>query len=56
MVLWQWMRMPGDILFAAGALFMAWDFITKLGPLLPVWMNIASQTRNGGAKGTSSDR
>ena len=32
---WQWMRMPGDIVFALGALFMAWDFIDKLRPLLP---------------------
>lgn len=27
---WQWMRMPGDIVFALGALLMAWDFIAKL--------------------------
>ncbi|MFK2889854.1 nitric-oxide reductase large subunit [Dyella flagellata] len=27
---WQWMRMPGDIVFALGALLMAWDFISKL--------------------------
>ncbi|MCL2453334.1 MAG: nitric oxide reductase, partial [Alphaproteobacteria bacterium] len=32
---WQWMRLPGDVLFALGALLMAWDFITKLGPFLP---------------------
>jgi nitric oxide reductase subunit B len=32
---WQWMRMPGDIVFAAGALLMAWDFLVKLRPLLP---------------------
>ncbi len=32
---WQWMRMPGDIVFAAGALLMAWDFIVKIRPLLP---------------------
>jgi len=32
---WQWMRMPGDIVFAAGALLMAWDFLAKLRPLLP---------------------
>ncbi|HEV2100495.1 MAG TPA: cbb3-type cytochrome c oxidase subunit I [Stellaceae bacterium] len=32
---WQWMRMPGDIVFAVGALLMAWDFIVKLRPLLP---------------------
>ncbi len=27
---WQWMRMPGDIVFALGALLMAWDFVVKL--------------------------
>ncbi len=27
---WQWMRMPGDIVFAVGALVMAWDFAAKL--------------------------
>ncbi len=32
---WQWMRMPGDIAFAAGALLMSVDFIVKLGPLYP---------------------
>jgi cbb3-type cytochrome oxidase subunit 1 len=32
---WQWMRMPGDVLFALGALLMAWDFIAKLGPFVP---------------------
>ena len=31
---WQWMRMPGDIVFAAGALLMAWDFLVKRRPLL----------------------
>jgi len=32
--LWQWMRMPGDIVFALGALAMALDFVLKLTPLL----------------------
>ncbi len=27
---WQWMRMPGDIVFAAGALLMGFDFVHKL--------------------------
>ena len=27
---WQWMRMPGDVVFSLGALLMAWDFIAKL--------------------------
>ncbi len=34
-IFWQWMRMPGDIVFALGALLMAWDFIVKLRPLFP---------------------
>jgi nitric oxide reductase subunit B len=31
-LLWQWLRFPGDVVFAAGALLMAWDFIIKLKP------------------------
>jgi nitric oxide reductase subunit B len=31
---WQWMRLPGDVAFAAGAVLMAWDFVVKSGPLL----------------------
>ena len=27
---WQWMRMPGDIVFSVGALLMGWDFLVKL--------------------------
>jgi nitric oxide reductase subunit B len=27
---WQWMRMPGDIVFSLGAVLMAWDFLVKL--------------------------
>lgn len=34
-VFWQWMRMPGDIVFALGALLMAWDFLVKSRPLMP---------------------
>jgi nitric oxide reductase subunit B len=29
-LLWQWMRLPGDVVFALGALLMAWDFFVKL--------------------------
>ncbi|MGC1729759.1 MAG: hypothetical protein WA747_10295 [Steroidobacteraceae bacterium] len=29
------MRLPGDVVFALGALLMAWDFIIKLRPLFP---------------------
>jgi nitric oxide reductase subunit B len=32
---WQWMRFPGDVVFALGALLMAWDFLIKLGPIYP---------------------
>ena len=32
---WQWMRLPGDVVFALGALLMAWDFVVKLRPLFP---------------------
>ena len=34
-LIWQWMRFPGDVVFAAGALLMAWDFLIKLRPLYP---------------------
>jgi nitric oxide reductase subunit B len=27
---WQWMRLPGDVVFSVGTLIMAWDFIVKL--------------------------
>ncbi len=31
-LVWQWLRLPGDLVFSAGALLMAYDFITKLRP------------------------
>jgi nitric oxide reductase subunit B len=34
-LVWQWMRFPGDVVFAIAALLMAWDFLLKLGPLYP---------------------
>ena len=40
---WQWMRLPGDVVFAAGALLMAWDFFVKLGPMLPGFLRFGSQ-------------
>src|SRR3984885_5443940 len=36
---WQWMRLPGDVLFALGAVLMAWDFIVKSRPLYPQAIN-----------------
>jgi nitric oxide reductase subunit B len=35
---WQWMRMPGDVVFALGALLMAWDFVAKM------WMQRTTST------------
>ncbi len=29
-LLWQWLRMPGDVVFAVAALLMAYDFLRKL--------------------------
>ncbi|MFC3907959.1 nitric-oxide reductase large subunit [Legionella dresdenensis] len=34
-LLWQWLRFPGDVVFALGALLMAYDFLRKLGPFFP---------------------
>jgi nitric oxide reductase subunit B len=27
---WQWMRLPGDVVFSIGTLIMCWDFVVKL--------------------------
>lgn len=34
-LVWQWLRLPGDVVFAVGAVLMAFDFIVKLGPFFP---------------------
>jgi len=34
-LLWQWLRTPGDVVFAMGALLMAYDFIIKIRPFFP---------------------
>jgi nitric oxide reductase subunit B len=34
-LLWQWLRFPGDVVFAFGASIMAYDFIIKLRPFFP---------------------
>lgn len=39
-ILWQWLRLPGDIVFALGALLMAYDFIIKLRPFFPKFVRI----------------
>jgi nitric oxide reductase subunit B len=43
-LLWQWMRLPGDVVFAAGALLIAWDFLLKLRPLVGAGRLSGSQT------------
>ncbi len=34
-LLWQWLRFPGDVVFSAGAVLMALDFLVKMGPFVP---------------------
>ena len=33
-LIWQWLRLPGDAVFAFGAVLMSIDFIVKLGPFI----------------------
>jgi nitric oxide reductase subunit B len=37
-LLWQWLRMPGDVIFSIGVVIMAIDFIVKVRP---VWHRAA---------------
>ena len=34
-LLWQWLRFPGDVVFAAGAVLMSIDFLFKIKPFFP---------------------
>ncbi|HEX2940547.1 MAG TPA: hypothetical protein VHO91_05835, partial [Rhodopila sp.] len=34
-LIWQWLRLPGDVVFAVAALLMAWDFLNKLRLFYP---------------------
>lgn len=43
---WQWMRLPGDVLFAAGAVLMAIDFLIKLSPLYPLSAKLFGTSHN----------
>jgi nitric oxide reductase subunit B len=38
---WQWMRLPGDVVFSLGALIMFWDWIVKL-MARPNWAPLAA--------------
>lgn len=42
-ILWQWLRLPGDVVFAIGALLMVYDFIIKLRPFFPKFYNVRSE-------------
>ena len=37
-LLWQWLRFPGDVVFALAVVIMALDFLIKLRPFLPRWL------------------
>lgn len=50
---WQWMRFPGDVVFALGALLMAWDFLVKLSPLLPRFLSRKDFNVYGGPDSSS---
>ncbi len=52
-LLWQWMRLPGDVLFAIGAVMMAWDFFVKAGPMLPRFLNVDRYSK--GPAGTPAE-
>jgi nitric oxide reductase subunit B len=40
-LLWQWLRLPGDVVFALGALLMSYDFIIKLKPFFPKLVKVS---------------
>jgi len=44
-LLWQWMRVPGDVVFGVAALLMVWDFFKKLKPVFKA----PEQTQNEGS-------
>jgi nitric oxide reductase subunit B len=46
---WQWMRLPGDVVFAVAALLMAWDFIVKLRPIFPRLLGEPASIAGGAA-------
>jgi len=53
-VLWQWLRFVGDVPFAIAALIMAWDFVAKLGPMIPRLG--ARKERSGGISANAPGR
>jgi hypothetical protein len=45
-LLWQWMRLPGNVVFALGALLMAWDFHHQIAPA-PPWFRREAHMQQG---------
>jgi nitric oxide reductase subunit B len=50
-LLWQWLRLPGDVIFAIGAVLMAVDFIIKLRPVLRLPVSVTAATPTPGLEG-----
>jgi nitric oxide reductase subunit B len=51
---WQWMRLPGDVVFAIAALLMAWDFIMKVGPTMTRPIPFLRPRPAAGARGAAA--
>lgn len=43
-LLWQWLRFPGDVIFSAGAVVMAIDFLLKVRPFIPEKIRVRHPT------------
>ncbi|MBI5798356.1 MAG: cbb3-type cytochrome c oxidase subunit I [Candidatus Yonathbacteria bacterium] len=41
---WQWMRIPGDVVFGIAALIMVWDFFKKLKPVFKTPVQAQSES------------
>lgn len=52
-LVWQWLRTPGDVVFALGALLMAYDFIMKIGPFFPNFIGVTRPETDFAAKESS---
>lgn len=44
-LLWQWLRFPGDVVFSAGAVLMALDFLVKMGPFIPRFLRRSAKLK-----------
>ncbi len=55
-LLWQWLRFPGDVVFAAGALLMAWDIFAKLRPFARGFAPVAQDSGGVPLRGPAARR